>query len=53
MTWLRRTWCSLRCQRAATSAEYAIMVGLIAVVIFGAVTALGLAVLPLFDVPIW
>lgn len=36
-------------QRAATAVEYAIMVGLIAVVIVGAVTAVGVAVLGLFQ----
>lgn len=37
--------------RGATSAEYAIVVSLIALVIIGAVTAFGLNVVPLFNVP--
>ncbi|MDF2093094.1 Flp family type IVb pilin [Knoellia sp. 3-2P3] len=37
--------------RGATSVEYALMASLIALVIIGAVTAFGLKVIPLFNVP--
>ena len=37
--------------RGATSVEYALMASLIALVIIGAVTAFGLNVVPLFNVP--
>jgi pilus assembly protein Flp/PilA len=40
-----------RSDRGATAAEYALMVTLIAVVVIGGVTALGLAVQGLFVVP--
>jgi pilus assembly protein Flp/PilA len=39
----------LKSERAATAVEYGIMVALIAVVIIGAVTALGLALAGKFD----
>jgi pilus assembly protein Flp/PilA len=38
-------------EKGATALEYALMASLIAVVIVGAVTAFGLAVEGLFDVP--
>ncbi len=46
-----RTW--VRSERAATAVEYAIMVGLIATVVVGAVAALGGAVLGLFERVHW
>jgi Flp pilus assembly pilin Flp len=47
-TYLRALFAS---ERAATAVEYALMVGFIAAVIVGAVTALGQAVWGLFQVP--
>lgn len=44
---LRR--CPLRLDHGATAVEYGLIVGLIAAVIVGAVTALGLGVLGLFN----
>ncbi len=43
----------VKSERAATAVEYAIMVGLIATVVVGAVAALGASVIVLFDVPIF
>ncbi|HLQ53732.1 MAG TPA: hypothetical protein VK162_05595 [Streptosporangiaceae bacterium] len=55
------TWCALPRDflsqllggdRGGTAAEYALMIGLIAAVIAGAVAALGQGVLNLFNVPL-
>lgn len=41
----------MRTERGATSVEYALMAGLIAVVIAGSVAVFGQAVMQLFNVP--
>ena len=48
---LRQRCSRLRDDRGATAVEYGLMVGLIAVVIIGAVTVFGLAVSDLFIIP--
>ena len=42
---------NFRDERGATAVEYALMVGLIALVIIGAVTIFGIAVNDLFKIP--
>jgi len=46
---LRKIRDFLTCEKGATSVEYAIMISLIAIVIFSAVTFFGLAVRNLFN----
>jgi Flp pilus assembly pilin Flp len=46
---LRRLPLPLRCDRAATSAEYALLIGLIAVVLVIGVSFFGRAVISLFE----
>jgi len=46
---LQNTVTELRDERGATAVEYALMVMLIALVIIGAVTALGISLKPIFS----
>lgn len=51
MSILSRVRLDARDEQGASAVEYALMAGLVALVIFGAVTAFGIAVADLFIIP--